>query len=461
MTRLTARSRSSWALPFGLAIAATLAFPACGSDGGSDDDDGEAGAGGSSSGNGGKGGKGGKGGGSSSGGSGGGGGEAGEAEGATGGGGGSAGTGGSGKGGSGGSNVTGGSGGSGGTTGGSAGTGGSGEPGSVPPELVGVWQQTRASAGQYTNGYGEDFEITSGFSVALHIRPDGAYYFAHLAAGVSQGCDSVSYFHQSVGSATLDGNVLTLHPTERRLDVTDCATSGSMDLPLDPIPLTISLEDAWHFYGGLRTYQMSVDGGPHPFVLTLLHRPPLAEPFQPAQPDDFVLGTVGPFAELQGLWPAQSGTDTGFFDPATGEAYLPELNGSRHQWIRFVDDAYETAVALQTINDEGACKADVIYYEQGLGLFQVTEDVNGQGVHFVGHVRLESTAARLIVNVRDCEEDDAVFEYDLPPTLSYYRFIYFSEGAPPERLQLLCEFPLSEWQSLLCDGGGSGFIPAE
>jgi len=458
MTRLATRSTFSFALPFGLAIAAAVSFTACGSDGGSDDDDngGEAGVGGSTGGSGGKGG--------ASGGSGGGSGEGGEAQGASGGKGGNGGSGGSGKGGSGGGDPTGGTGGAGGSTGGaggSGGTGGSGEPGSVPPELVGIWQETRASAGEYTNGYGENFEITSGFSVALHIRPNGSYYFAHLAAGVSLGCESVSYFEQSVGSAVLEGDVLTLHPTEHRLDRTDCQSSGAMDLPLDPIPFTITLEDAWHFYGGLRTYLMTVDGGPHPFELTLLHRPPLAEPPAPAQPDGFVLGTEGPFVELQGLWPAQAGTDTGFFDPATGEAYLPELNGSRHQWIRFVDDAYETAVALQTINDEGACKADVIYYEQGVGLFQVTEDVNGQGVHFVGHVRLESTAARLIVNVRECGEDDAVFEYDLPPQLSYYRFIYFSEGAPPERLELLCEFPLSEWQSLLCDGGGSGFIPAE
>lgn len=110
----------------------------------------------------------------------------------------------------------------------------------------------------------------------------------------------------------------------------------------------------------------------------------------------------------------------------------------------------ETAVALQTINVEGVCKADAIYYEQGLGLFQVTEDVGGRGVHFDGHVRLEATAARLIVNVRECDEDDGVYRADVDPQLSYYRFMHFTPDLPPESLTLDCAFPMSQWQSLLC-----------
>jgi len=334
--------------------------------------------------------------------------------------------------------------------GGTGGSGGGGVTGAVPAELVGVWQETRASGGTYESAYGSTFEVTSGFSVQLKISSNGAYYFAHFAEGASIDCQTVSYFDQSVGTVVLDGNVLTFHPSERRLDITDCADSGSQDLPNDPFSFDVSLEESNHYYGGLRTYKMHMEGGAQPLDVTLLVRPPVAEPTEPAQPDGFALGTVGPFQELQGLWVPSPGTDTGFFDPSTGEAYLPELNGSPHQWLRFEGDAYETAVALQTINAEGVCKADVIYYEQGKGLFQVTEDVGGQGTHFVGDVRLEATAARLIVNVRECDEDDFVYQYDVEPLLSYYRFIYFTTAQPPESFALICDFPLSEWQSLLC-----------
>jgi hypothetical protein len=204
------------------------------------------------------------------------------------------------------------------------------------------------------------------------------------------------------------------------------------------------------YYGGLRTYVMSVEGGPHPLSLTPLHRPPLAEPPQPAQAADFSLGEDAPFTELQGLWVAHAtGTEAGFFNPETGAHYFPELNGSPHQWLRFVDGQYETAVALQNLNPEGVCKSDLIYYEQGNALLQVLEDVQGQGNHFVGHVRLEATAARLIVRVRECDQDDAAYEYDVPRQLSYYRWIYFSPANPPESFQMLCEFEKSEWQATL------------
>jgi len=346
---------------------------------------------------------------------------------------------------------------SGGTSGGGTGggTGGGAVSGDVPEELVGVWQETRASGGTYENSFGESFDVTSGFSAQLKLSSNGSYYFAHYASGASATCASVSYFDQSVGAAVLDGNVLTLQPTERRLDVTDCSGTESQDLATDPFSFEASLEEAQHFYGGLRTYKLHLDGGAQPLDLTLLMRPPVEDPVQPAQPDGFALGTVGPFAELQGLWVASPGTDTGFFDPATGDAYLPELNGSAHQWIRFEGDAYETAVALQTINGEGVCKADVIYYEQGLALFQVTEDVGGRGVHYLGDTRLEATAARLLVNVRECDEDDAVYQYDVTPLKSYYSFIYFTTAEPPESLEMRCDFPLSEWQSLLCANTGS------
>jgi hypothetical protein len=335
---------------------------------------------------------------------------------------------------------------------GRGGTGG-GPVGAVPAELVGVWQQTRASAGEYTNGFGEDFSITSGFSAQLRIAEDGSYLFTHFASGASLSCGSVSYLDRSVGAAVLEGDVLSLVPTQRELEVHDCGVDETREVPLDPIPLTISVEEAFNtYYGGLRTYVMNVEGGPHPLELTLLHRPPLAEPPQPEPPADFSLGSDPPFQELQGTWVAsKTGTDTGFFDPETGELHFPELNGSPHQWLRFAGEQYETAVALQNLNPEGVCKSDLIYYERGNALLQVLEDVNGQGSHFVGHIRLEATAARLIVRVRECDVDDAVYQYDVPGQLSYYRWIYFSPASSQESFQLRCEFPKSEWQATLCE----------
>jgi hypothetical protein len=202
---------------------------------------------------------------------------------------------------------------------------------------------------------------------------------------------------------------------------------------------------------------MHVEGGPQPFDLKLLVRPPLANPDQPAQPADFSLGTEPPFQELQGLWVPASGTDTGFFNPENGEFYFPELNGSPHQYLRFAGDAYEAAVALQNTNAEGVCKADIIYYEQGKALLQVLEDVGGQGSHFIGHMRFEATAARLIERVRECDQDDAVYQYDLPGQLSYYGWSYFTPSDLPEMFTVQCKFPFSEWQSTLCTNATQTF----
>jgi hypothetical protein len=323
--------------------------------------------------------------------------------------------------------------------------------GDVPPELVGIWQQTRASAGEYMNGYGENFTITSGFSVQLKINEKGEYYLAHLASGKSNTCGVVDYFDQSVGTATLDGTTLILQPQERTLEVVDCVSSGVRQLATDPMVFTVGLEESEHYYGGLRTYVLNVSGGPHTFELTLLHREPSYTPVEAAQAADFVLGVDPPYNELQGLWVAADGTDANFYDPATSAFSFPELNGSPHQWLRFDGTGYEAAVALQNTNSEGACKSDVIYYEQGSALFGNLEDVSGQGSHFVGHTRFEATRADLIVSIRDCNQDDEVFGYSVTPLKSYFRFIYFSTAAPPERLTLQCNyFAQSEWQSLLC-----------
>src|SRR6187402_1690891 len=285
--------------------------------------------------------------------------------------------------------------------------------GDVPAELVGIWQETRASAGDYHNSWGENFSITSGFSVELRIRENGEYYYANSASGV-RSCGQVTYLDHSTGYAVLDGDVLILHPSQRLLEVLDCTTNDVRTLANDPIELRITnFKEARHFYGGLRTYAMEMEGGPQPYYLTLLNRAPLAEPEQPAQPADFVLGTADA-GGMQGLWTPDPGTDTKFFNPTTGEYYFPTPNGASHHWLRFDagSHAYETAVALRQINSDGACKSDIIYYETGEARFATTDDVGGGGVHFVGNLRLEGTAARLIVNIRDCAPDNEVLIYD-------------------------------------------------
>lgn len=339
----------------------------------------------------------------------------------------------------------------------SGGGAGAGEVGAVPEELIGVWQETRASGGDYTNGYGENFSVTSGFSVQLRISENGSYRWSHYAAGVAPSCAHVSYFDRSAGVAVLEGDVLTLHPREHEVDVDNCEVNGTEKAALDPIPLDIAVEDYALDRGGLRTYLMHLNGGAQPFELKLLVRPPLAMPDQPAQPADFSLGSDAPFQEMQGLWVAAPGTDAKFFDAETGEFYFPELNGSPHQWLRFVGGAYEAAVALQNTNAEGVCKVDLIYYEQGNALLEVLDDVGGQGTHFDGHIRWEATAARLIERVRECDQDDATYQYDLPGQLSYYGWSYYTPGSPPEMLTMQCKFPLSEWQSTLCTTENQSF----
>lgn len=330
--------------------------------------------------------------------------------------------------------------------------------GDVPPELVGVWQETRASADDYEfdDGFGGSFSLTSGFSVQLKISPEGRYYFAHYSSGASTNCQTVSQFDQSVGTAVLDGNTLTLQPEQREIESISCDDSRVYDGGTEPIVFTVSLSEDRQYYGGMRMYDLALEGWSHPLDLTSLFRLPDYEAYQPAQPVDFVLGEDGAYDELQGLWAAAPGSDVDFYNPQTGAYYLPELNGSPHRWVRFDGDAYEMAVALQSVNDEGVCKSDLIYYESGTALFQATEDVGGQGTHFIGDTRFDSTDSRLIVNIRECDEDDGVFALELQPLSSYYRFNLYIDD--PLMFELNCGvFERSEWQSLLCEQGFAGY----
>ncbi|HOU90899.1 MAG TPA: hypothetical protein PLU22_07635 [Polyangiaceae bacterium] len=65
------------------------------------------------------------------------------------------------------------------------------------------------------------------------------------------------------------------------------------------------------------------------------------------------------------------------------------------------------------------------------------------------------------MRIRECDADDGILRYDLPPLTSYVRWIYFSSAAPPERISLPCDFPRTEWQPILCDGYFSGFYRRE
>ncbi|HMA96102.1 MAG TPA: hypothetical protein VKP30_25625 [Polyangiaceae bacterium] len=120
-------------------------------------------------------------------------------------------------------------------------------------------------------------------------------------------------------------------------------------------------------------------------------------------------------------------------------------------------EGYETAIALQNVNSDGPCKSDVIYYEQGVARFAVLEDVGEQGNHFLGHARFDSTVARMIVRIRECDEHNGDIAYDLPGVPRYFSFIYFSPANPPERIILNCNFALNEWQSILCEAFPKGF----
>ncbi|HMA96103.1 MAG TPA: hypothetical protein VKP30_25630 [Polyangiaceae bacterium] len=203
--------------------------------------------------------------------------------------------------------------------GGLSGQGGGASTEVLPAELVGVWQQTRASSGDYVSASGTTFTLTSGLSVQLKLSRNGTYYLANLGSGVAQTCGAVSNFEQSVGYATLVGDSLVFAPTQHILEVNDCDGRRVLDLGGAPFSLAIALEEAQHLSGGIRTYRMLATGGPHPYDLMLLHRPPLGNPPVQAQPADFTLGADGPYQDFQGLWVAAAGTDSDFFSPNTGQ----------------------------------------------------------------------------------------------------------------------------------------------
>lgn len=326
----------------------------------------------------------------------------------------------------------------------------------VPAELVGIWQQTRASSGDYRNTVtGHEFTATSGFSVELVIEPDASFYFAYFSSGTQANCSlQVTYFEQASGSVTVSGNRLVLTPVEHRLDVGGCTAPGTFDLGSAAIVYAFTLTESFDS-AGLRGYHLAIEGGPHPLDLELLHREPLMPGFQPAQPPDFVLGDVAVFSEFVGTWAPDGGSDLGFYQPGTGAFYLPEYNGSPHQWLRFDESTYALARAWRDYNDEGVCTKDYVYYESGTPTLAVTRVAEYDGDATAGHARFQATSAHLIVNIHGCDEYAEVLRYQLVPLTSYYTWRYRPETNDivhiPEGLSLACAWQKSEWQFMVCD----------
>ncbi len=333
--------------------------------------------------------------------------------------------------------------------------------GDVPAELVGVWQRVGATSRPYDGEFGETFTRISDASVKLEVTAEGQYRFSHHTTGIAGGCDVVSRLDESSGTATLRGNVLTLSPLTRRVETQTCETDVSVVTELEPIDLEIRLTEGRTPVGGLRSFVMSAEGYGFPLTLTSLFREPNYVPEQPARPEEFVLGVNGAFADLQGAWTTSStATDASFYDPDTDEFDFEGFDGPE-RWLHFNRDDYEIAVALKNVNGEGSCEVDLIYYERGIGAFEVLEDVDDLGMHFIGHVALGALESRLIVNVRECEHHDGAIRYDVDPLTSYFRWDYLAESEYPESFTLACDFPKSEWQTLLCDEESTVFVRPE
>jgi len=330
-------------------------------------------------------------------------------------------------------------------------------------DLPGIWQETRASAGDYRNlATGYSFTATSGFSVKFVIDAGGGYYLAYYSSGMQSNCArGMDYYEQSTGTLRVEGNRLLLQPTAHRVDATGCDNPGSHDLGTDPIVYDFRLEQSFD-YRGLRTYQLTLEGGPHPLELELLHHEPLMPGYQAEQPADFVLGDVAVYQEFIGTWAYSQGSRLDFYDPDTGAFYVPELDGTGHEWLRFTTSEYEFARAWRNYNLEGVCMKDYVYYERGTPRFSITDPPQVEGDRVSGHLRLSASAAKLIVTIRDCDDLDQVLRYDLIPQVSYYTWTYRPETHEymtiAEGFSLQCPWPRDEWQFMICDEEWNHFV---
>ncbi len=311
--------------------------------------------------------------------------------------------------------------------------GGGAASGSFPAELVGIWQNTLASGGTVTNTLtGVEFSMTQGYSAQLKVRANGEFYFAHFSAGVASNCASVSFFDQMVGLAEFRDNQLTLRPRERRLDVSNCANSGSFAQALDPVTFDAALSE---YETSLdTTLQMELSGGPYPLSFKLLNRAPPATPPASSQPAGFQVGDVIAYQDVIKRWGRY---EVDFYDPQTGTYRFPDCCGE-NRFLRFSPSGYELGFAFINANLEGVCKRDLIYFERGESRFIVTEQRGTDTSQ--GDLRLQASEARLIVRIRECGDEDGVTEYPVPPQVGYYRFSY-TTPAGGESLMLGCQYP--------------------
>jgi hypothetical protein len=314
--------------------------------------------------------------------------------------------------------------------------------GSFPAELSGIWQNTLASSGNFRNPLtGVEFTMTEGYSAQLKVKANGEFYFAHYSQGVSPNCSLVSFFDQMTGLAEFSNNRLILRPRERRLDVRNCAQSGSFNQPLDTVTFEASVSEYETFLD--TTLQMELTGGPYPLKFKLLNRTPPGSPPQPPQPQDFQLGQETPYQEILGLWGRY---ETSFYNPQTGAYQFPGCCGE-NRFLRFTPEGYELGMAFINASLEGVCKKDLIYYEKGQALFKITHQRGSDTVQ--GDVRLRATQARLIVRIRECKAEDGVREYTLEPLTGYYRWSYtFPSGG--EAFMLGCQYPGHPWRFPVC-----------
>lgn len=314
--------------------------------------------------------------------------------------------------------------------------------GRFPAELAGIWQNTLASSGDFVNPItGTPFSMTEGYSAQFKVKPSGEFYFAHYSAGVAPNCSFVSFFDQMTGVAQWANDRLTLRPRERRLDVKNCANSGSFAQPLDPLVFQARVTESPTALDP--TLQMELIGGPYPLNFKLLDRTPPPAPTQAAQPEGFQLGADPPYQEILGLWGRY---ETDFYDPQTGAYRFPDCCGE-HRFLRFAPDGYELGLAFGDAQVEGVCKKDLIYFERGQALFRVT-DQRGPDT-FQGDVRLAATEARMVVRVRNCGADDGVRIHAMTPLTAYYRFSH-TLPAGGESFMLGCPYRNSDWTFAVC-----------
>lgn len=328
-------------------------------------------------------------------------------------------------------------------------------PGALAPELVGVWQESVATAGDYVDDdSGTTFTMTSGYNAVLKLRPDGEYYLSFYAAGVAQDCAFVSHLDQSVGAATFEGSTLTLTPNERRLDITDCGGERTRALANDPLAFEATLAEGFDF-NGLKVRRLELDGDLLPLNLTVLHQEP-SETVSPERPDDFVQGDGEAVTGLTGTWTSSAGAPLDFYDPITGAFDLPGEGEFDYQYFRIDGAEYELARTWTEYDVTGVCQKDYVYFERGMPTFAQTVDIYGDGEYRIGHARLAATTTDLLVQIRECGDDDGVLAYGLAPVTNYYQWDLSAAGENPSEdpamLILSCPWEQSEWQFMVCGG---------